>query len=153
MLGSDVKNIAYYKITSAHSACIAQMVCTLNAHFSAISFHCRTFRTSCSKNLATLDAVLAHRVLRLVQVVDTLRKIRHANELQIRLAQFDSGSRLHQNANVACCNFAKRNIAHRSTLFAHFAPCNALATGCASRASRVITQRCCALFAPPCWAL
>ena len=26
-------------------------------------------------------AVLAHRVLRLVQVVDTLRKIRHANEL------------------------------------------------------------------------
>ena len=42
-------------------------------------------------------AVLAHRVLRLVQVVDTLRKIRHANELQIRLAQFDSGSRLQKS--------------------------------------------------------
>ena len=44
-------------------------------------------------------AVLAHRVLRLVQVVDTLRKIPHANELQIRLAQFDSGSRLHPTPN------------------------------------------------------
>ena len=77
------------------------MACTLNAHVSAVSFHCRTFRTSCSKNLATLDVVLAHRVLRLVQVVDTLRKIPHANELQIRLAQFDSGSRLQKNQQLS----------------------------------------------------
>jgi hypothetical protein len=148
IVGFMVRNIAHCKITPKQSACIAQMVGTLKTQCSTVPSHCSTLCTICFEIAGTLGAVVAHAVSTMLQSVATLKESGRAEELQIRLVRFDSGPRLHRTSSVAFCNFAKRNIAHRSTLFAHSAPCKTLAARCASFA---IAQRCCALRSPPCW--
>ena len=96
IVGFMVGNIAHCKITPTLSACIAQMVGTLKTQCSTVCRHYPTLRTSCCRISGSLDAVVAHRVFRLMQIVDTLRQSRHAKELQIRLVRFDSGPRLHR---------------------------------------------------------
>ena len=94
------RNCAISKMVVGRTTGIAQMVYTLRQQGGAAASHCPALRTVCCKIWGSLDAVVAHRLLRLGQVGATLKESGRAGVLQIRLVRFDSGPRLHRSARV-----------------------------------------------------